>query len=1003
MRAVILMLLCAGLMGEVEASVLSGLEARRIGPAAMSGRVTAIDCVRHEPEIVYVGGACGGVWKSVNGGLTFKHVFKEHAQSIGCLAVDQRNPDTVWVGTGECNVRNSVSIGTGLYRSDDGGGQWTFMGFGESERISGIVIDPEDSSTVYVAAMGRLWSAGGERGVYRTTDRGETWKRILFVDENTGCADLEIDPREPDVLYAAMWQFRRTPWFFTSGGAGSGLHRSKDGGETWQIMHDGLPGGDLGRIALAVAPSRSGTVYALVEAKETALYRSHEMGERWEKVNDSEPVRFRPFYFSNLVVDPENHNKVYIASFHLCVSNDGGESVSPAISGRVHPDIHAIWAHEDRVLIGTDGGVYVSHDKAKTFTFAAGLPLSQFYHVSCDMAHPYNVYGGLQDNGVWYGPSRAKGPGIPDSAWKCIGSSDGMRAIRHPADPEIVYLEWQGGGLARFNERTGEHKEIQPLPATAGENYRFNWNAPVALDPRDPEVLYLGAQYLFRSMNRGDRWERISPDLTTSHPAKLMQEESGGLSPENSTAENHCTLYTISVSPMDGSILWAGTDDGNVQVTLNSGATWMNVRPHLADLPDGICCSHIEAGHHEAQVAYATFDNHRQGDMRAFVYRTGDYGMTWEPLHDANVQGFCHVIREDAVNPDLLFLGTELGLFASIDRGAEWQRLDDALPPVSVRDLRIHPREHDLVIATHGLGVWIVDDLTPLRALTPGLLEPSAAVLPSRPAFLEPPSKFQEFHGDDAFYGENPRGKAMVAYHLKKRHVFGKLEMEVLDSQGSVVKTLAPTKRKGFNRIYWDLRLDAPKMLQTPGALHRFAYGPMVSEGTYMVRLSKGDEVFTGPLIVEPHELSRHGQEDRRIRHETVMKLYRLQNELAGRSKHITQLIEQIDVLARDAPSEELRSHLERYKEELEDYHKRIVQHRERSFTRKLAEKATWLYRAVIQFSGRPTDSQLQHLSLIEREAEHARAAYDRLMETACSMINPNLEAEGLKSLNSSG
>jgi photosystem II stability/assembly factor-like uncharacterized protein len=997
------MILCFGLMGEAEASVLSGLEARRIGPAAMSGRVTAIDCVREEPDIVYVGGACGGVWKSVNGGLTFQHVFREHAQSIGCLAVDQRNPDTVWVGTGECNVRNSVSIGTGLYRSDDGGEEWTSMGFHDSERISSVVVHPEDSNTVYVAVMGRLWSAGGERGVYKSTDRGTTWKRILFVDENTGCADLEIDPREPEVLYAAMWAFRRSPWFFTSGGPGSGLHRSTDGGETWQVMHDGLPEGILGRIALAVAPSRSGTVYALVEAKETALYRSHEMGERWEKVNDSEPVRFRPFYFSNLVVDPENHRKLYIASFHLVKSNDGGETLSTAISNRVHPDVHAICLHKDRVLIGTDGGVYLSRDEGKTFTFSAGLPLSQFYHVSCDRAHPYNVYGGLQDNGMWYGPSRAMGPGIPAKAWKSVGTNDGMRAIRHPLDPDIVYLEWQGGGLARFDERTGEHKEIQPLPAAACESFRFNWNAPVALDPRNPEVLYMGAQYLFRSENRGDTWERISPDLTTGDPAKLRQEESGGLSPENSTAENHCTLYTISPSPMDEKIIWVGTDDGNVQVTLNRGATWMNVRPHLPGLPDGLCCSHIEAGHAESRVAYAVFDNHRLGDMQPYVYRTEDFGMTWAPLHDENIRGFCHIIREDPVHPDLLFLGTEFGLFASIDRGTEWMRLDQALPPVSVRDLYIHPREHDLVIATHGLGLWIVDDITPLRALTLDLLRQEAAVLPSRTAFLEPPSKFQEFHGDDAFYGENPGGEAMVTYFLEKRHVFGSLELEVLDREGRVVKTLAPTKRKGLNRVCWDLRLEAPKTLKTPGALHRFAYGPMVPEGAYTVRLTKGNEVFTGPLIVEPHRLSRHSKEDRRIRHETVMELYRIQNDLAGRSAQLSRLIAQIDELLGRTPCETVRSQLVDFRKKVDDFHRGIVQHRERSFSRKLAERAAWLYRGVIQFSGRPTDAQLEHLQLIENESRQVRAAYDRLMETVLSEVNPILEAQGLEGLPARG
>jgi len=988
---------------ELDSTLFNGITARMIGPAAMSGRITAIDAVLENPDIIFVGSADGGVWKSTNGGMTFNHVFTRQAQSIGHLAIDQTNPDTVWVGTGECNVRNSVSVGTGLYRSDDGGETWEPAGLDDSERISKIVVDPGDSNTVYVAAMGHLWNSSAERGVYKTTDGGETWTRVLHVDRETGCADLELDPLEPDVLYASMWQFRRKPWFFSSGGPGSGLYRSTDGGETWVSINRGFPEGDLGRIAVAVAPSRSGTVYALVESEKTALYRSDTMGQDWIEVNNTDPVGFRPFYFSNLLVDPRSHKRVYVTAFSLLASTDGGKTVRSAISGRVHPDVHAIWINSrdpDHIIIGTDGGVYISHDRTRTFRFVTTLPLSQFYHVSCDMRRPYNIYGGLQDNGAWYGPSRSKAPGIANKEWRNIGTNDGMMAVRHPADEEIIYIGWQGGGLGRFNETTGETKDIQPLPTRPGEAYRFNWNAPFALSATDPEVIFTGAQCLFRSTDRGEEWETISPDLTTNDPTKLKQEESGGLSPENSSAENHCTISSISPSPLDLDLIWIGTDDGNVQLTRDSGRSWNNLRSGIDDLPGHIGCSSIESSHHYAQVAHATFDGHQVGDMKAYVYRTDDFGQTWQNLSRDCIGGYCHVVREDPLDPNLLFLGTELGLYLSLDRGRSWIHLEETLPPVSVRDIAIHPRDHDLIIATHGLGIWIIDDISPLRALTPETFGQEAHILPSRPAILEVPAKYQEFPGDTVFHGRNPQIGTAITYTLKKRHVFGDLTLEVIDGNGKVIKTLPATKNKGINRVYWDLRLKPPEVMKTPGVLHRFSHGPMVAEGTYRVRLTKGPNVYTGDLVVAPDPISAHSVEDREIGHGAVMKLYEFQNEIGYMSGSLADLIVQVERTLTEAAGKECESMLIDFEKRLAGFHGSIVQKGKQSFTKKLAEKVAWLYKALIQHGGRPTGSQLRYLALLEDEMDQARRNFANLIRAEREAVNIALMKEELDGLN---
>ncbi len=985
---------------EIDASAFGGIKARMIGPAVMSGRVTAIDCVTTDTRTVYVGSASGGIWKSVNGGTTFRQVFEKYTMSIGCLTIDQKNPETVWVGTGECNVRNSVSVGTGLYMTRDGGKNWEFKGFKDSERISKIIIDPKNSKILYAAVMGHLWDANQERGVYKTSDEGKTWERILFVDENTGCADLEIDPQEPNVLYAAMWQFRRKPDFFSSGGKGSGLYKSSDRGKTWKRLTRGLPKGPLGRIALALAPSRPGTLYATVEARETALYRSDEMGENWEKVNETLWVKLRPFYFSNLIVDPSDHRRVYIAGLLIGVSEDGGKNVMPR--GNVHADIHALWVNPNdpnQLMAGTDGGVYISNNRGNTFTMVASLPVSQFYHVSYDMQTPYNVYGGLQDNGSWYGPAKKYGASILNKDWKNVGIGDGFYVCRHQKDADIVYYTWQGGRLVRYNERTHESKDIQPLPTQKGEpEYRFNWNAAFAQSPTDPETIYMGAQFLFKSSNRGDTWEKISPDLTTNDPQKQQQEKSGGLTIDNTTAENHCTLVTISQSPLEQDLIWVGTDDGNLQVTRSGGKTWTNLVNNIPNLPKNTWCSSVEASHHQPGTAYATFDGHRSGDMKPYVYKTEDFGSTWVSLSAEAIEGYCHVIREDLVNPDLLFLGTEFGLFVTIERGQQWVHLNEALPRVPVMDMTIHPREHDLIMATHGLGIQIIDDITPLRALTAEVLDAPVYILPSRAAIIKSPALVQEFPGDAEFSGDNPPEGAAITYYLKKRHIFGDLKVEILDPSGELVQTLPTTKRRGINRIYWGMRLKPPKTPTAPGLTRYFAQGPEAAEGTYTARLVKVKDTYTGKIEVKADPLAGHSKEDRHLRHETVMKLYDLQEELGYIADTMGSLSEEIEKRVKEGTIKDknLENKLKNFKSKLDTLHKSIVQYEGIMAGEKLSEKVMDLYSAVIQYGGRPTDSQLYYYAVLKDQVQKVGVKFKGLIDKELAAVNSSLKKKGL-------
>ena len=759
----------------LDPGLLAGMSARSIGPAGMSGRVPALAAVESNPNIVYAGTAAGGVWKSTNGGLTWTPVFDDQpVSSIGAIAVDPSNPDVVWVGTGEGNPRNSASIGNGVYRSLDGGRTWSHLGLEKTERIYRIVVHPANPDVVWVAALGQEWGENPERGIYKTEDGGKTWNRVLYVDPRTGGSDLVIDPRNPNKLFASTWQYRRWPWFFKSGGPGSGLFVTYDGGRTWKryLESDGLPAGDLGRIGIAISRSNPDVVYATVEAAKSAVIRSDDGGRSWHTVNDRWDANPRPFYFADLRVDPELPDRVYSLDFNIRVSNDGGRTFKELIPGfLIHGDYHAMWISAKDpswFYLGNDGGVAVSHDRGRTARFVTTLPLGQFYHVAVDNELPYNVYGGLQDNSAWRGPNTVwQQGGIRSHEWVNLVGGDGFDTRPDLGDPHLVYSMSQGGELIRYDLRTGEQRAIKPSPPE-GTRLRFNWNAGFATDPLEPGTIYLGSQFLHKSTDRGETWTAISPDLTTNNPDWQHQEVSGGLTRDVSNAENYTTILAIAPSPVEKGVIWVGTDDGRLHLTRDGGKTWTSLEKNVPGVPANTWIPNILASKTDAATAFVVFDNHRREDFKTYVYRTDDWGKTWKSLATPELRGYAHVIEQDPGDRDLLFLGTEFGLWVSNDGGRQWLKWTHGVPTVPVMGLAVQPRELDLVIGTHGRSVYVIDDIRPLRTLSEKTMAEPIHLYEPGPAqqhwFAGEPSGFGLGSGE--FRGENEPYGALLTFSL---------------------------------------------------------------------------------------------------------------------------------------------------------------------------------------------------------------------------------------------
>src|SRR5436305_1589047 len=884
-------------------ATISGLGARNIGSATMSGRISAIAATR-EPSgkmTLFVGAASGGVWKSEDGGTRFKAVFDEQpVQSTGAIALDPKNPKNVWVGSGESWTRNSVSIGNGIYKSTDGGETWNYAGVPNSERVAKIVVSPTSSDTVFAAVPGALWSDSPDRGLYKTSDGGRTWDK-----------------------------------------------RDKSNWMVW-----------------------------------------------------------RPFYFANLIVDPKNPDRVFKTDGPLILSEDAGKSFS-VVGGFQggHGDMHDVWidpTNTQTVVAGDDGGIWYSYNSGSKWWKGENLPVSQFYHVSLDDKDPFQVYGGLQDNSSWVGQSQYPG-GITNAQWENMFGGDGFWMFSDPADPDYLYAEAQGGSVGRVNRHTHEARDIQPKP-NYKEKLRWNWNTPIALSPTEKGTIYIGAQFLFRSRDHGQTWDRISPDLTTNDPEKQKQEQSGGVTIDNSAAEMHTTIYSISESPKNKALIWVGTDDGNLQVTRDGGKTWTDVVGNVPGLPKNSWVNWVQASNFDAATAYAAFDRHTFGDMAPYVFRTTDYGKTWAPLVSAQdakgILGYAHVIKEDLIKSDLPFLGTEFGLWVSIDGGKNWAQFKgNHFPAVAVRDLAIHPRDNDLVLATHGRGIWIIDDITPLRALTPDLLKQEVAFVSARPVQQRIEGSGGWANGDAVFIGDNPPDAAVINYYQRERHLFGKLKLEVLDSSGRVIDELPASKRPGLNRVTWPMRVKPPRV--PPAAQIAFAgvRGPRLVPGVYTVRLTKAGKVSETKLTIDLDRRANFSAADRKAQFDAAMNVHTLFDEESALMDRIVSLRKALassgGALSEADP---LRKNISDFDGKVDAVRKKIVATTEGGAItgeERLREHTDQLYGAILSYEGKPGGYQIAYIDALKRELSDVTKEFDQLLASDLPALNESIKAKG--------
>jgi photosystem II stability/assembly factor-like uncharacterized protein len=861
----------------IEIDQLKALKPRNIGPAGMSGRITSVDVVVDNPDIWYVGAASGGVWKTTNSGASWTSVFDDQPTiNIGSIAIQQNNPSVVWVGTGEGNPRNSINLGEGIYKTMDGGKTWKLMGLERTRNLHRIIIDPTNPDVVYAAAIGNPYAEHSERGVYKTTDGGQTWNRILFTNDTSGCAELVMDPSNPNKLIANMWQHRRTPWSMRSGGPGSGLFITVDGGKNWKRLgkEDGLPAGNLGRIGLDFAQSMPTRVYAMVEATKNGLYKSDDGGFKWELVNsDPQWVTNRPFYFQDIRVDTKNENRIYSIHAMVDVSEDGGKTFRTLLpySG-IHPDHHAWFIHPDDpnfILEGNDGGIGLSRDRGQSWTFNENLPVGQFYHVNVDNEIPYNVMGGMQDNGTWHGPAYTwTNGGIRNFYWNNVGGGDGFDAMPDAENADWVYSMSQGGNLGKINYKTGERWFLKPPALDTNTRLRFNWNSAIAQDPFDKKTIYYGSQFVHKSTDKGSSWQIISPDLTTNDPLKFDQSENGGLTLDITGAENHCTILAIEPSSKEPGVIWIGTDDGNVQLTRDGGKTWTNFRGKIAGMPAGAWVPQIRASKHNAGEAFVVVNDYRRGDFKPYIFRTKDYGKTWtNMLNNKNVKGYALCVLPDPVQPNLLFAGTENGVWVSFDNGNNfhhWKNED--FPAVSTFDMVQQEREGDLVIATFGRALWVVDDIRPLRAIAANNGRSFTKAITTFDAPDAFQANYRQAPGYDwSTYGlysaENRRRGAAISYFIKgspktevvsttSREGSGRndsVQVKIYNDKNEVIRNLKWKAENGLNRDWWGME---EKGFRQPGRGGRFGAGGggaepggmQVFPGTYKIVLQYGND-----------------------------------------------------------------------------------------------------------------------------------------------------------------
>jgi photosystem II stability/assembly factor-like uncharacterized protein len=994
------------------------LEWRSIGPANMGGRVSDVEGVPGDPSIVYVASASGGLWKTTNGGINWKPIFeREGTISIGDIAVQPGNADVVWVGTGESNTRNSVSFGDGVYKTLDGGKTWKRMGLKDTQFISGIVINPQNPDMVYVGAVGHAFGPNEDRGVFMTTDGGKSWTKTLYIDNQHGCADLTIDPSNPNILYAAMWSFERKPWTFRSGSDKGGLYKSIDGGRTWNKLTNGLPK-LIGRIGVRVAPSNPNVVYAITEAKEGTLYRSDDRGETWKMVSKQANIVSRGFYYSRVRVDPTNENHVYAVASTLFTSIDGGKTFR-SITGRTHIDYHAFWQdpkNTKRIWVGEDGGFSLSTDGGETWDPMYNIPIGQFYHVTADNRLPfYYVMGGLQDNGSWTGPSRTREPaGILNDDWRMVSFGDGFHILNDLDNTDVYLSESQGGAISRTDMRTREQQEVNPWGhssgggPTLGEKYRFNWNTPIIRSPHDKNTVYLAGNVIFRSKDFGKTWEKISPDLTTNAPEK--QKDAGGpVAVENSGAEYYETIISLAESPAERGVIWAGTDDGNLQVTTDDGKNWDNIVRNVSGLAPNSPVSGVEPSRTNARVAFVTFDRHMFDDFRPYIFKTSDGGKTWAAIAgNLPLTAYVHVVREDPKNPNLLYAGTELGLFASYTGGKDWFPLNlKNLPNVPIDDLMVHPRDNDLILATHGRSIMIFDDATPVQQMTTEILNANAHLFPVRSSFRFA-SRFTRYGiGEKVFTGANPPYGALITYYLKDK-LDDKItfKIQILGEDGKVISELQkPAKEKGLNRVAWDLRYTGPELRRLPTeeetAFGGGPRGPQVTPGTYKVRLTIGENTYEQSVEVRLDPRVTVPPEDLRAQLELLLKIRDMQSAANTALRYLDSVKDQlkhtettVKALNKE-PDKDLLKALTDYQKQVDDVAGRIARSPEPSLGlpggSRVLEKLGGLFGTIDNFNGAPTSGQREYFRELEPEFRNRMNELNKFISETIPQWNDKL------------
>ena len=1006
---------------------LSSLEWRHIGPVNMGGRVTAIVGVPGDPSTFWFGGADGGVWKTTNGGTTFEGQWQdENTYSVGALALAPSDHNVVWLGAGEGDPRNSVSYGDGVYRSTDGGASWTHLGLAETERIKRIVVDPRDADVALVCALGREWGPNDQRGVFKTTDAGETWTKVLFIDEDTGCSDLDLDLSNPRNVYAGMWTHRRRPWRFDEGGKETALYVSRDAGDTWSKVTT-TPDEPMARIGISVAQSSPNVVYLITEYPTAGtLFRSEDYGETWEMVNDNRNlINFRPFYYSDVFVDPSDENTLYTLSGALAKSTDGGRTFE-RIARDVHGDHQAIWidpADGDHVLSGSDGGWQISHDGGDNFHIQRNVSLAQYYHVFVDDRDPYYVCGGLQDNGNWCGPSQTNEPrGIVAGEWYTVSGGDGFYTVSVPGQPNLIYSNAQGGYFRITDTNSGQTRSIEPDPwmvGSQGQNmgqarYRFNWDAPIYISPHDPAVVYWGGNVLFRSSDFGFSWDIISPDLTTDDPEKQL--DSGGeIYNDNTAAEFHTTILTVAESPVEQGVLWVGTDDGNVQISRDDGATWTNVRDRVPGLPEETWIGNIEASETEAGTAFMAVDNHRLDDFTPHLWETRDYGQTWRDLSAGLPQDdYVKVVRQHPDSPNLLFVGMERGIYASWDRGETWVDIRMNLPRVSVRGVRVQRQYNDLVIGTHGRGAWILDDIQPLVELG-NALDQDLHVFQARTATMWERWSRGSNLGQSTFVGQNPQGGAWIQFYLSEaaaeqargRGEGAGVTVRITDGAGTLVNEFQHRgARAGVNRAVWNMTWTGPEPVpgESQGGGGFFFFGPQgppAVPGTYtatvMAAGQEGSTTFT--LRGDPNVAASVADYEERFA--AALRARDLQSQLNQMVGTINDLNTQLDDLVGSLDGKGLTNE-DQIKETAGTAQEQLTAVRDelrrppqamsyRDWPR-LVEQLRFVSRGIQGAQARPTEGQVRVLTEIEAAAQQRAQELSGIVNGVIADLNRLLE-----------